>query len=147
MTLRNNDATLEIHHSSGGVVIHDNKLLLIHWPPPRDSFDFPKGTIEPGETSEQACLREVFEETGYKTKIIAYIGKNEFDYQAIDGKWRHKINDYYLLELADTTAYTAQREPHETFENVWVPIAQADQIITRSINIDIFNKALEMHLA
>lgn len=131
-----------IHRSSGGVLIHDGKVLLIHWEPPRDSYDFPKGTIEAGESSEDACIREVSEETGYKTEIIAFIGSNEFDFQTSEGEWRHKISDYYLLELTDETPYEAQREEHETFENVWVELDEATNIITRDINKDIFEKAL-----
>lgn len=133
-----------IHRSSGGVLIHEGKVLLIHWAPPRDSYDFPKGTIEEGESSEEACIREVFEETGYKTEIVSFIGSNEFDFQTPKGEWKHKISDYYLLKLADTTPYEAQREEHETFVNVWVDLDQASGIISRDINIDIFNKALSL---
>lgn len=117
---------------------------MIHWEPPRDSYDFPKGTIEAGESSEEACIREVFEETGYKTEIISFIGSNEFDFQTPEGEWKHKISDYYLLKLTDTTLYESQREEHETFENVWVEIKDAYEIITRDINKEIFNKALEI---
>jgi L-threonylcarbamoyladenylate synthase len=135
---------LPTRHSSGGLIFHEGKVLLIHWAPPRSTYDFPKGTIEHGETSEQACIREVFEETGYRTRIVRYIGSNEFDFQTPSGQYRHKINDYYLLELEDTVAYDAQREPHETFENVWVPVDDALTIITRDINKAIFAKALSL---
>lgn len=134
-----------VHRSSGGLIFKDGKVLLIHWEPPRDSYDFPKGTIEPSETSEEACVREVFEETGYKTRIVSFVGSNEFNYQTQTGEWRHKINDYYLLELTDEPAIEAQREPHETFENVWVPIEDAAGIITRKINVAIFEKAVALN--
>lgn len=148
--IRSGDTTVtnppakSIHRSSGGVIFHDGKVLMIHWEPPRDSYDFPKGTIEAGESSEEACMREVFEETGYKTEIISFIGSNEFDFQTPEGEWKHKISDYYLLKLTDTTLYESQREEHETFENVWVEIKDAYEIITRDINKEIFNKALEL---
>lgn len=138
---------LPLHKSAGGIVIDGDKVLLIHWDKPRDSFDFPKGTIEPGESSEHACLREVFEETGYKTKIVAFIGTNEFDFQTQTGEWRHKINDYYLLELISPDAHKATREPHETFTNAWVSIKKAAQVITRENDVAIYNKAIAMHLA
>lgn len=32
------------------------------------------GHIEPGETKEEACVREVFEETGYKLLNYKYLG-------------------------------------------------------------------------
>ena len=34
----------------------------------------PKGHLEPGESNEQAALREVFEETGLKAEITDYLG-------------------------------------------------------------------------
>ena len=142
--IRGGSEQIATRHSSGGLVFHDGKLLLIHWAPPRDSYDFPKGTIEPGETSEQACVREVLEETGYKTRIIDFIGSNEFDFQTPSGEWRHKINDYYLLELADLEPHEAAREEHETFENAWVPVDEAEAIITRPMNKEIFSSAISM---
>lgn len=35
---------------------------------------FPKGTIEPGETLQEAAHREVYEETGLKAKITGFLG-------------------------------------------------------------------------
>ena len=34
------------------------------------AWSFPKGRMEPGETPEQTALREVFEETGYRIRLI-----------------------------------------------------------------------------
>lgn len=137
---------LRHHHSAGGVVIHDGKVLLIHWDPPRSTFDFPKGAIEEGETSEDAAIREVWEETGYKARIICFIGQNEFDFQTPAGEWRHKTNDYYLMELVDEHPTEPARELYETFENVWVPVEEAEEIISRDVNKDIFNQAVDLHI-
>jgi len=37
-------------------------------------FSFPKGHVETGESPEEAAIREVFEETGYRGEIIKLIG-------------------------------------------------------------------------
>lgn len=132
------------HHSAGGLIFKDNKVLLIHWDKPRDTYDFPKGHIDEGESSEETALREVFEETGYKTKVAQYIDSNAYYFQTPKGKWSHKTVDYYLLDLIEDAPYDVARESHETFENVWVDIAQAPSVITKAINIDIFNKALKL---
>lgn len=131
-------------HSAGGILIKDGKILLIHWDPPRSSYDFPKGRVRLFEPAALACKREVFEETGYKTGVVAYLGSNEYDLE-VRGKHYHKTVDYFLLELTDDTAYPPRREKHETFENEWVALDKAEALITRDINKDIFRRALEWY--
>jgi diadenosine hexaphosphate hydrolase (ATP-forming) len=43
-----------------------------------DHWVFPKGHIKPGETTEEAALREVREEAGVKATILSGIGDSEF---------------------------------------------------------------------
>jgi len=60
--------------SAGGVVIKDKKeVLLIK--NPSNVWTFPKGHIEPGETKEQAAIREVKEETNIDAQIVDYLGE------------------------------------------------------------------------
>ena len=50
--------------AGGGVVRNkDNKILAIYR---RKRWDLPKGKLDPGETFEEAAVREVLEETGIK---------------------------------------------------------------------------------
>lgn len=52
----------KIIEAAGGIVANvDSKILMIFR---RDFWDLPKGKIDPGETPEQASVREVNEETG-----------------------------------------------------------------------------------
>lgn len=55
-----------------GVVISDGKVLLVKQKVKRGDivWNYPGGGVKPGETFEQACIREVLEETGYTVKII-----------------------------------------------------------------------------
>ncbi|MEZ4967900.1 MAG: NUDIX domain-containing protein [Saprospiraceae bacterium] len=50
--------------AAGGYVRNDTGELLVFFR--RDSWDMPKGKIDPGESPEQAAKREVQEETGLK---------------------------------------------------------------------------------
>src|SRR3990167_10519187 len=43
-------------------------------------WDFPKGHLEIGESSEDAALREVKEETGVKAEIIEKVGQTQYFY-------------------------------------------------------------------
>lgn len=132
------------HHSAGGLIFKDNKVLLIYSQPPRNSYDFPKGTLDEGESSETAAVREVFEETGYKTRILGFIDSTHYYLQTPKGEWRLKTVDYYLLESIDGIEHEAQREAHETFENVWLSIEDAKRLLTREINKQLFEKALKL---
>ncbi len=54
--------------SCGCIVIDNDKVLLVKQNDGHTAF--PKGHIEQGETEEECALRETFEETGLKVKII-----------------------------------------------------------------------------
>ena len=55
---------------AGGVVFDEaGRVLLIR---DRNGFwVFPKGHIDPGETPEEAAVREVLEETGVRAQVLA----------------------------------------------------------------------------
>lgn len=59
--------------SVAGLVTNDKgEVLLIK--SPRRGWEYPGGMVEPGETFQDALLREVKEEAGIDAKIIAFIG-------------------------------------------------------------------------
>lgn len=62
-----------------GIVNKDNKLLMVKRAQKegRLLWAFPGGKVEAGETSEAACIREVFEETGVNVGIAKVIGTRE----------------------------------------------------------------------
>ncbi len=63
----------------GGVIFDDLGRVLLR--KPKGEFDgcvwtFPKGRPSPGETPEEAALREVLEETGVEARIIGDVEGN-----------------------------------------------------------------------
>jgi 8-oxo-dGTP diphosphatase len=63
---------------AGGLVFDDTgRLLLIRrgTPPAEGSWSVPGGRLEPGETPEQACAREVAEETGLSVRVLRHAGR------------------------------------------------------------------------
>ncbi|WP_336770486.1 NUDIX domain-containing protein [Bacillus bombysepticus] len=50
--------------TSSGLILTDKKRLLMCYSAKSNMLDIPKGKVEIGETFEEACVREVYEETG-----------------------------------------------------------------------------------
>jgi 8-oxo-dGTP pyrophosphatase MutT (NUDIX family) len=115
-------------HSAGGVVIHENKVLAISWTT-REYIAFPKGGINNGESSKAAAVREVFEETGYHTKVVAPINSWTYEFDE-NSKHYRKTVDYYLMELIDDATPTPERETGEDFENLWLDFDSAHTKLT-----------------
>lgn len=64
------------------LIIRDNDVLMVKQYVERGDivWNYPGGGIEAGETPEQACIREVKEETGYDIKITSLLFSNERKY-------------------------------------------------------------------
>jgi len=83
----------------------------------------PKGHLEQDETSEQAALREVFEETGLEAQIIQHLG--EVNYQFIqDGTKISKTVHVYLMQQTGGEL-SFDKDPHkEASELEWVQVSE-----------------------
>ena len=58
------------------VIIYKNKIVLIRrkYPPFQGELALPGGFVDIGETVEDACIREAYEETNLNVRIIKLIG-------------------------------------------------------------------------
>ena len=83
----------------------------------------PKGHLEQNETSEQAAIREVFEETGLEAEIIQHLG--EVNYQFIqDGAKISKTVHVYLMQQTGGEL-SFDKDPHkEASELEWVQVSE-----------------------
>src|SRR5438093_635259 len=63
----------------------------------RTRWGLPKGAVSKGETSEQAALREVQEETGILADIVARLDTIEYFFRAGDTLIRKRV-DFYLMQ-------------------------------------------------
>jgi mutator protein MutT len=86
---------------AGAIIIsHDdkNKIALLYRKSLND-WTFPKGHIEPGENSEQAMIREIFEETGLTVTIIDALPNLEY---AGPDKKINSVNMYLVQSKDDS---------------------------------------------
>jgi 8-oxo-dGTP pyrophosphatase MutT (NUDIX family) len=82
-------------------------------------WSLPKGHVEQGETVEQAAVREVAEETGIDSTVVAALGNIDYWFVTEDRRV-HKTVHHFLLravggELSDADV--------EVTEVAWVPLA------------------------
>ena len=58
------------HFTASGFVLRDGRILLINHRK-HHVWIYPGGHVEPNETPDEACLREIFEETGVRCRIVS----------------------------------------------------------------------------
>ena len=125
--LRNATAT-----SAGGIVIREINgaphLVVGHRKRERDdgTWTLPKGTPNPGETTEETALREVREETGLEVAILEPL--DSIEYWFVQGDRRvHKTVHYFLMA---ETGGSLDRHDHEFDEVRWIPLSSASSTLT-----------------
>ncbi len=97
---------------AGGVILDEQgRVLLVRRanPPSAGSWSLPGGRIEPGETPEQAVVREILEETSLPTRVLAPLGVVEI---AGEGE-RFAIHEFLLAALDPTIAARAGDDASE----------------------------------
>ena len=80
------------------------ELVVIHRPR-YDDWSLPKGKLDPGESFEDAALREVEEEIGVRCRLGAELPPVAYR----DNKGRAKVVRYWLMEAVDGCDVRAQR--------------------------------------
>jgi 8-oxo-dGTP pyrophosphatase MutT (NUDIX family) len=133
--------------SAGGVAFRPGQPepeVIIISVRPSGRWQLPKGIIDKGETPEAAALREVREEAGVETAMVAKLDMVEYWYV---GKKReqqvryHKFVHFFLLSyLSGEVA----GHDHEVEEARWVNISEAVKLLAFKSERDVVEKAREM---
>lgn len=90
-------------HSSGGAVMRvSNRIPQVAMiaTKGRIRWGLPKGAVMDGETSEEAALREVKEETGIDARIVAPLDTIEYFFRAGDTLIQKTV-DFYFMQYVD----------------------------------------------
>src|SRR5215471_12270391 len=111
----------------GGVLINDAGRVLLRKPRGLHKtriWTFAKGKPEDGETAEQTALREVFEETGVRAKIVRRVIIPTDEIQTQD--------EYFLMVPIEETG----KFDDETMAIVWASREDADELISMTEDAD-----------
>ena len=112
--------------AAGGVVVRDGdagtEVCVVHRPR-YDDWTFPKGKLDPGESFEDAALREVAEETGLRCTLEAELPSTEYR----DTKDRPKIVRYWQMEVDEDPGFVPNDEVDELR---WLPMGEAGKLLT-----------------
>lgn len=102
--------------AAGGYVTNQAGQLLIFYR--RGSWDMPKGKIDPGETPEQAALREVREETGLQQLDLGPFLAHTWHTYTQKGARILKCTWWYRMTTTDTQVKPQTEEDIEEIQ--WV---------------------------
>jgi 8-oxo-dGTP diphosphatase len=112
--------------AAGGVVVRGQpdatEVAVVHRPR-YDDWSFPKGKLDPGETFEDAALREVREETGLICRLGAELAAARYE----DREGRSKVVRYWLMAVIEDPGF----EPNDEVDELrWLAPAAATELLT-----------------
>ena len=134
-------------HSAGGVAYRngeDGREMVVIKTSEEGRWQLPKGMVDPGETTEQAALREVREEAGINCKLVEPIDTIEYWFVAsYDGpkKRYHKKVSFFLMKYL--SGDVADHD-HEVTEARWVLFDDALRMLAFKNEKDVVEKARQM---
>lgn len=124
----------------GAYVFKNNQVLLVkhkngsHW-------DFPKGHMELGETKKETAVREVFEETSVKIKIVS---DKEYTISYMPNPEELKTVIFFeAIPIEENNKLIKQEAEIQNL--AWIDIEEAIEKITYENSKEAFKKFLEQN--
>ena len=121
------------------IIIHNNRIFATQrgYGDFKDGWEFPGGKIEPGETPQQALVREIKEELDTEIEVGDYLETVEYDYPAF-----HLSMDCFFctIKMGDLVLREHEAAKWLTVETLydvdWLP---ADKVIIEQIKRYLMN--------
>jgi len=117
--------------AAGGVVVRKGQIAVVHRPK-YDDWTLPKGKLDPGESFEQAALREVEEETGMRCTLGDYLGHRSYH----DRHGRPKLVRYWRMSV-EGGEFAPNREVDELR---WLAPDEAAELLSYELDRDLIGR-------
>jgi ADP-ribose pyrophosphatase len=125
---------LEHHNAICSLILNfdETKVLLVHQYRPGKQgmmYEVPAGLIDPGENEDQAVLREIREETGYKAEDIEILYKSPKPYFISPGYTTERLYFYVTkLKSEDVKVYEQELDHGEDIVCEWTDIEKVEKL-------------------
>jgi 8-oxo-dGTP diphosphatase len=126
---------VEVRAAGGLITRHDAagrlEVALVHRPR-YDDWSVPKGKLVPGESFEEAAIREVEEETGFRCSLERELGQATYQ----DAKGRLKVVRYWLM-----TPLRGDFTPNDEVDQLeWVGLDEARRRLSYDFDRELMNQ-------
>lgn len=131
--------------SAGGIVFNEKgQVLLIQNSSMREGrtlyWGFPKGHIEGKESSKEAALREVSEETGIEVEVLDKVGDSKY----VFGKGEERVFKIVVIYLMRSRGGQLKHQSSELLDARWVEPNEALKTLSFQNDKKLLEKSLEM---
>lgn len=112
--------------AAGAVVMRradgTTEVLVVHRPR-YDDWSLPKGKVDPGETFEEAAVREVLEESGVLVELARPLPETSY----VDQRGRAKVVRWWAASVVEERPWNPDDEVDAI---AWIPVDQVDDRLT-----------------
>lgn len=149
------DKAVAIRNAAKAVILRDGKILVNKC---RDEetgeiyYDLPGGGQRPFETMEEALVREVMEETGYRVSVVRFAALAEEIYLSEELRAKycdycHRILHIFLVQLEENAKQACLETDFQQEASLWIGLESADKLPFRpgSLNGALRKMAGESH--
>ena len=140
---------MEREFSAGGVLVKQIRgrphLAAIRpQGKPDGLWALPKGNLDPGEHPADTAVREVWEETGVRGRLVEKLGDVKYTYTRRNGVRVFKVVSFYLLTAGrGRIGEIEDRMRIEVAEARWLPLEEAPRLLAYGGERQVARKALD----
>ncbi len=111
----------------GAIIIEDENVLIVRrgQPPKMGAWSIPGGGVDLGEDLEQACMREVREETGLDVEILS---EGRVLNRVTRDEWERVQFHYVLIDFVCRPTGGVLQAASDISEARWVPLSEVSSL-------------------